>query len=206
MADDFFNRDKFRRPELLLNEFLRKGAQGRFREKDEGVPFLYRALVLAVDVEGGKLENPDAAGSVSHNVNGKKYSVDARTGPKNPPNSIKARILTDGLDKFAADENLRVFWPFFPENIAVPVKPGEHVYVTFEDSHQLHGLWITKVPGHNGVNYAPGKTFYKATEDGQLASKFDDSRGVADSSTEKKYDKDEDAAETKPGNKLSSLF
>src|SRR3990167_1916861 len=185
----------------MLQEFLRKGAQGLFREKNEGVPFLYRAIVVAVDVEGGKLENPDGSGGVKHNVDGKKFDVDARVGPKNPPNSIKARILSDGLDKFSTDENLRVFWPFFPENISIPIKPGEHVYVTFEDSHQLHGLWITKVPGHVGMNYAPGKNFYKAVDQGQLASKFDDTQS---SSEEKKFDKDEDAAETKPGNKLSS--
>lgn len=201
---DYFNRDKFRRPEILLNDFLKKGAQGMFREKDEGVQFLYRALVIAVDVEGSKLENPDGSGELNHEVDGKKYSVPARVGPKNPPNSIKARIITDGLDKFSTDDNLRVFWPFFPENISVPVKPGEHVYVTFEDANFVHGLWITKVPGHVGMNYAPGKKFFKASDSGQLASKFEDTSGG--SSEEKKFDKDEDAAETKPGNKLSSLF
>jgi hypothetical protein len=204
VAQDPLTRDKFRRPELLFQEFLRKGAQGLFKERDEISPFLYRALVLAVDVEGGKLENPDASGGVSHNVNGKKFEVQARLGPKNPPNSIKARILTDGFDKFSTDENLRVFWPFFPENISVPVKPGEHVYVVFEDSHLQHGLWVTKVPGHNGVNYAPGKDYYKPVEEAPLANKFDDTKDV--SSEEKKFDKDTDAAETKPGNKLSSLF
>ncbi len=174
-----------------------------FVERDEHTPFLYRALVVGVDVEGGKLENPDANGGVSHDVDGKKFDVPARSGPKNPQNSIKARILSDGLDKFSTDDNLRVFWPFFPENISVPIKPGEHVYVIFEDSQMQHGLWISKIPGHQGVNYAPGKDFYKPTEGG-LSKKFNDTASVG--SEEKKFDKDTDAAETKPGNKLSSLF
>lgn len=200
-----FDRDKFRRPELLFQEILRKGAQGAYYERDELIPFLHRALVIGVDVVGGLLENPSANGKVEHNVDGKKYDVPARTGPENPPNSIKARIITDGDDKFATDDNLRVFWPFFPENISVPIKPGEHVYVVFEDSEQMHGLWVTKIPGHNGVNYAPGKKFFKPLEANPLASKFPDSAAVS-SPDEKKFDKDSDAAETTPGNKLSSLF
>ena len=204
MAGDPFDREKFRRPELLLKEFLRKGAQGAFKENSDASTFLYRALVLAVDVEGGLLENPKGQGKVSHEVGDKKFDVEARIGPKNPQNSIKARILTDGFDKFANDENLRVFWPFFPENISLPVKPGEHVYVLFEDSHQQHGLWVSKIPGHEGVNYAPGASFYTPTQHAPLANAFDDTRGA--STQEKKFDKDIDAAETKPGNRLSSLF
>lgn len=202
MANNPFNRDRFRRPEVIFQEILRKGAQGAYREKDENIPVLYRATVLAVDTEGGLLENPDANGSVEHTIGNKKLSVKAKIGPKNPPNSIKARIITDGLDKFLNDENLRVFWPFFPDNISVPVKPGEHVYVIFEDTHQQHGLWISKVAGHVGINYAPGQEFYGS--DSSLSQKFDDTKGV--SSDEKKYNKDEDAAETKPGNRLSTLL
>ena len=107
------------------------------------------------------------------------------------------------MDKFATDENLRVFWPFFPESISVPIKPGEHVYVLFEDSQMDHGLWVSKIPGHAGANYAPGKDYFKPSEGG-LSKKFPDTAAV--SSDEKKFDKDTDAAETKPGNKLSSKF
>lgn len=204
MAGDPFDREKFRRPELLFKEFLRKGAQGVFRENTDATTFLYRALVLAVDVEGGLLENPSASGKVTHDINGKQFDVAARLGPKNPQNSIKARILTDGFDKFANDDNLRVFWPFFPENISLPIKPGEHVYVIFEDSQQQHGLWISKIPGHEGVNYAPGASFYTPTQQAPLANMFVDTRSAG--TQDKKFDKDSDAAETKPGNRLSSLF
>jgi len=205
MSSGGFTRDKFRRPELLFQEILRKGAQGMYQERNELIPFLHRALVIGVDVDGGKLENPTANGTVSHKVGDKKFDVPARSGPENPPNSIKARIISDGADKFSLDDDLRVFWPFFPENISVPIKPGEHVYVMFEDSEKLHGLWITKVPGHSGMNYAPGSKFFKPTETTPLASKFPDTASVK-SAEKKKFDKDSDASETTSGNKLSSLF
>lgn len=204
MSQHPLSRDRFRRPELFFQELLRKSAEGKLREKDDLQQFLFRALVIAVDVYGGKLENEKGQGSLSHDVNGKKYSVSARIGPENPPNSIKARILTDGEDKFTTDENLRIFWPFFPENISVPIKPGEHVYVMFEDTQKMHGLWVAKVPGHVGVNYAPGSDFYKQTQSAPLSGMFDDTRSL--NNDEKKFDKDEDAAEIKSGNKLSSLF
>lgn len=205
MASDGFTRDKFRRPEILFQEILRKGAQGAYKEQDENSRFLFRALVLAVDVQGGQLENPDASGGVSHNIDGKKFEVAARLGPLNPPNSVKARVLTDGQDKFLPDERLRVFWPFFPESISVPVKPGEHVYVLFEDTRMQHGLWVAKVPGHSGVNYSPGREHYQPVDPAPLANKFSDAKPAA-AGQQKRFDKDEDAAEARQGNKLSSLF
>lgn len=164
--------ERFLFSERLLADFIRKGVQGRFYERQENVPVFYRATVLAVDVEGGKLENPNAAGNVSHTVNGQTVTVAARSGPENPRNSIKARILTEGLDQFVEDTNLRVYWPFFSDHMAVPVKPGEHVYVVFEDSEFKHGLWINKVPGHEGTNLVVGESMYKANQTGQLALKF----------------------------------
>ena len=197
-------KDKFSRLEIVFDEILRKAAKGVYREHDEGVPFLYRALVVAVDVVGGMLENPDGSGRVSHTIDGKKFEAQARVGPKNPPNSIKARVISDGMDKFSTDENVRVFWPFFPENISVPVKPGEHVYVMFEDTHFQHGLWTSRVSGHVGTNYSPGEDWYRPSNESVLVQKFDDTRNV--SGEEKKFDKDSDSAETKSGKDLVSLF
>lgn len=164
--------ERFLFAERLLSDFLRKGVQGKFLERGENVPLLYRATVLAVDVEGSKLENPNASGNVSHTINGKTVTIAARSGPENPPNSIKARILTNGLDQFTDDDSLRVFWPLFSDHMAVPVKPTEHVYVIFEDEQFKHGLWINKVPGHVGVNLVVGESKYNAQALGQLASKF----------------------------------
>lgn len=202
MTSDF-SRDRFRRPELFFQEVIRKNVVGDREANDN--QFLFRALVVAVDVEGGNLENPDSSGGVEHNVSGKKFNVQARVGPSNPPNSIKARLLTDGFDKFSSDDNLKVFWPFFPENMSIPIKPGEHVYVLFEDASQQHGLWTSKVAGHVGVNYAPGSSFFVEQDGSNLSDKFSDTKGLS-SSNSKKFDTDESAAETKRTDKLSSLF
>ena len=202
---DPFSKDRFWRPERFWDDFIRKGVKGFFVERDESVPFLFRALVIGVDTDGGKLENPDGNGSVTHTLNGQSFDVPARVGPENPPNSIKARVLTDGLDRFFIDEELRVFWPFFPDSLSIPVKPGEHVYVVFEDQDKTHGLWVSKVPGHVGVNYVPGETKYVPPDQGALVDKFPDTSS-ANASGQKPPAKNEDAAETKSGNKLTRRF
>lgn len=199
---DFQDRNGFRRPEIMVEEFLRRGVQGLYRSKEDGVPIIFRALVLAVDPDGGLLENPSGTGSVTHNINGHEFSVPAKVGPKNPPNSLKARVLTDGADKFRRDEDLRVFWPFFPENVSLPVKPGEHVYVLFEDTESQHGLWVTKIPGHVGSNYAPGASFYQPEQRQPLMNRFDDGKDAGKGKTPT----DQDASEMKPGNRLMSLY
>lgn len=149
--------ERFIFPEKLLADVIRKGAQGRYLERHENPTVFYRATVVAVDVEGGRLENPEASGEVVHD--GKKFA--ARHGPRNPQNSVKARILTNGLDQFSGEDSLRVYWPFFGEHAAVPVKPGEHVYVFFEDEDCQHGIWINRVPGHEGANFFKGDSAFK---------------------------------------------
>jgi len=76
---------------------------------------------------------------------------------------VKARVLTDGLDRLVADEDLRVFWPMFPQDqLAMPISPGEHVYVVFEDEGFTHGLWISRVPGQDSANVFIGADSYTA--------------------------------------------
>jgi len=61
---------------------------------------------------------------------------------RSPRDSILARIITDGFDH--RDNSLRVFYPFFPPYLRMPVKPGEQVWVFYENpekSLQL-GYWI----------------------------------------------------------------
>ena len=149
-----------------------------FNERDDNVAFLHRALVIAVDLDGGKLENPTGAGETSNVIDGKTITVKATVGPVNPPNSVKARVMTDGFDQFTGDAGLRVFWPFFPEHISLPIKPGEHTYVIFEGTGYEHGLWVTKVPGHDNVNIFMGSDAYKP-QDPSLSEKFDDTRAAA---------------------------
>jgi hypothetical protein len=195
-----FYRDQFRKPELLLADVVRRGAQGQFRGSDESQTVLYRAAVVAIDVIGGKLENPSGDGKLTHVLNGKSYSVPATAGPENPPNSVKARIITNGFDQFVHDDRLRVFWPLFPEHDAVPIKPGEHVYVMFEDPAFEHGLWFGKVAGNVGINYFAGQDAFRAADAGSLVNKFGDTGSA--SGTDDQLDTDADAAETRPDDTL----
>ena len=121
-----------------------------------------RAVVIAVDVEGGLLQNPNGSGEISFtNRDGQKITVKAIVGVSNPRGSIKARILTDGFDRLIDDDNLRVFWPLFPQDqIGTPITPDEHVYVTFEDEDMTHGLWVSRVPGHESAGSFKGSNSY----------------------------------------------
>lgn len=204
MARSPLSKEKFRRPEIFLSELLKKSAQGFFREIDENNTFLYRAVVVAVDVFGGKLENTRGQGSVEHVINGKSVDTVARIGPDNPRNSIKARILTNGLDQFVGANDLKVFWPFFPEHMSIPIKPGEHVYIIFEDSEFQHGLWLTKIPGHENYNYVTGQSMYSKHSETSLSSKFDNSQSASGDEIEPT---DDDSAEVLvPEEKLTKLF
>jgi len=104
--------------------------------------FLFRALVVEIDTIGGQLSDEGEF--------------------KNPPNSIKARILTK--DRNRDKENLRVFWPLFPYDV-MPIKEGEHVYVIFENNQDEDGgLWISRIPEPNDINnlnFTEGKKKYE---------------------------------------------
>jgi hypothetical protein len=91
----------------------------------------YRAIIIDVDTEGGKLESR----------------------PPNPPNSIRARIYTNGMDANTPDSALTIFYPLFPSHISAPVEINEHVYVMFEDESMSNGVWVTTVPAHRDINY-----------------------------------------------------
>ncbi|MBI2449261.1 hypothetical protein HYV49_03105 [Candidatus Pacearchaeota archaeon] len=85
--------------------------------------FLHRAIVVSIDQLGGALEDK----------------------PKNPKNSIKARIISDASHSMLNNDDLPVFWPLFPFD-TFPLKEGEHVYVIFENEKRDHGLWLTRIP------------------------------------------------------------
>lgn len=198
------HREKFRKPELFFSELLKKGAQGTFAERDDNLRVFYRALVVAVDVHGGRLENETGTGKVTHVINGHSFDSVATLGPSNPRNSVKARLMTDGFDQFIGDDRLRVFWPFFPEHLAIPVKPGEHVYVLFEDENFQHGLWFSKVSGHEGLNRFVGESAYTKSSQGGVSDLFP---GSDVSSSSEELNTDLEAGEVlASGNRLSSLF
>lgn len=173
-------RDQYRKPEALLYELIRKYAAGEISENTVAPTVFYRALVLAVDTVGGQLEceRPNSNNFVEHLMpDGQKQKFEAIVGPKNPVNSIKARILTDGLDQFYGDSKVSVFWPMMQEHNLLPIKPGEHVYVIFEDPNKVHGMWFGKVAGHTGLNYVEGLSQYDEENDGNISQLFPEFAG-----------------------------
>jgi len=74
------------------------------------------------------------------------YLDDLRDAPRN---SILARLITPpskGRNEFG----LHVFMPFFSSHFCLPCKPGEVVWVFFEDPTfpGSTGYWVTRLPAH----------------------------------------------------------
>lgn len=151
--------DWFRRPELILGDLLVRNARG-----EGSARHYHRAVVLAVDLEGGLLQNKDGSGGIDVvDRSGQTRHYDASVGPENPRGSIKARVLTDGLDRLLDDADVRVFWPLLPtDQLAGPVSPGEHVYVVFEGEGTDHGIWVARVSGQDSANSFRGADSYTA--------------------------------------------
>lgn len=158
--------DIYRRPELILADLLQREARGGERQRAQR-----RAVVLAVDPDGGLLQNPAGDGQLAaHLREGGTRTYPAIVGPTNPRWAIKARVLTDGLDRLREDADTRVFWPMFPQDyMGMPISPGEHVYVTFEGEGMEHGLWLVRVPGHDSANSYAGTESYTAPTAPQTA-------------------------------------
>ena len=143
------------KPQRVLGNIINDYITGRLDSNN----FLYRVLVVKVDYVGGKLEGPD--------------SETRKNEPSNPKNSIQARIVTDGIDRATPEEDLPVFWPFFPFD-GMPIKEGEHAYVVFEDnSNKSHGLWLTRIPENNKIdqlNLVPGDKKYQENDANDTSS------------------------------------
>lgn len=165
------NVETLRRPEIFLAELLRKAARGHLLDVERNVPVLYRAAVVAVDPVGGRLENPEGGGSVRGIDSGRPREFVATVGPANPPNSVRARVIVGGFDQFLGSDDLRTFWPIFPnDHISVPIKPGEHVYAIFEDRDFEHGLWLCRVSGHVGANVVLGASRFSGPDTDAMAA------------------------------------
>jgi len=62
-----------------------------------------------------------------------------------PRDSILGRIITGGQD--LSDSTPRIFYPFTPPHMRPPVKPGEHVWVLYEDPANMNekGYWLWRI-------------------------------------------------------------
>lgn len=118
--------DDLLHPERVLFRLLQDYANGLLQNRPNSS--FFRARVEAVDHEGGQLEST----------------------PPNPPNSVRARIYTSGMDFNLPSDVLTIFYPL--GNLR-PVMAGEHVIVTFEDVHQTSGYWMGVLPQRYDVNY-----------------------------------------------------
>lgn len=188
--------DWYRRPEMILSDLLGREARGERPERH-----YRRASVLAVDLEGGLLQNPAGSGDItSVDRTGKRRAYKALSGPANPRGAIKARVLTDGLDRLLEDSDLRIFWPMFPtDQVGIPVSPGEHVYVMFEDEHLTHGLWVARVAGHDSANSFQGSDSYTEPSNQQSAMDFFEPN-------EPEYPRDDAHAGLAPTSDATSFF
>ncbi len=178
----------YKRPELVLARLVSDAARG-----PEPTRNVRRALVLAVDQEGGMLENPAGSGTFASSWPGVKTKIlRAQVGPANPRGSIKARVLTDGLDRLRTDDEVRVFWPMFPpDQLGMPVSPGEHVYVMFEGDGMSNGFWLSRVPGHEGAgSYTGNRSYVAPSAPGSAMDNFEENPGT--------YPKDEAHASLAP--------
>lgn len=146
--------ERFRRPEIILQELLRKYSKGQISDNPLSSRLFLRAVVLAVDNVGGKLSNPSGQGSITSGGN----TYDALVGPTNPPGSIKAKLISKGLDRFFEEKESKIFWPFFPtDHLSLPIKPEEHVFIMFEDDYLEHGFWFCRVSGQDDPNFFKGQ-------------------------------------------------
>lgn len=135
-------------------------------------PAYYRAVVVDV------LYDPD--GLTTEDKTRLKQSI---TNPEvvdvAPPNSIVARLITDGHDLTSPTPS--IVFPFFSSHFQLPVQPGEQVTVVFDDFSRQGstlGRWISRVHEFSqveDVNYTHGDRRFDPSLF-QVAS-----RGTADS-------------------------
>lgn len=116
-----------------------------------------------------------------------------------PRNSIIAQRVLDGSAP-ASDPPMFLF-PFFPSHLALPVKPGEHVWVMFEHPDARYtemGYWMTRIsePGFiDDVNHTHSprqfdKSFVpgnKAKFSGESEPIYEFRNGIVDQSQKQRY-------------------
>jgi len=128
------------------NRILEKLISSYINGDLEDYTVFYVAAVIDIDTKGGAFKDEPLP---------------------NPRNSIRARVITDSMDKYTSEEDLPVFWPMFPYD-RMPIKKGEHAWVVFSDPEQTHGLWLTRIAEPHGIhdtNYTPGKKRFFENKD-----------------------------------------
>jgi hypothetical protein len=108
-------------------------------------PTLSRAVVVDVIINPETLTQEER-NQIKDSISNREF-VDEM-----PPNSIIAKIISDGISELNSLPSL--FYPFFQSHFSLPVIPGEHVFIIFEDivgSGISLGRWFTRVHENNKV-------------------------------------------------------
>jgi hypothetical protein len=151
-----FYKQQILHPEVIGVQMQADYAQDNFVRRNEySSPFM-KAQVISVDLEGGKLENPNGEGEcdATNPITKQVYKIKAGISrKKNPARSIRAKLLTGHFDAGMSDSALRIYYPTKSSEDPVPL---EYVYVFFEDSNKTHGIWIDCPDTGQGENFAEG--------------------------------------------------
>jgi len=125
-----------------------------------------RALVSDV------LDNPVEKKSTRQTISEYAGKIAGDENLKNiPRNSLAVKILSNAESKTnGSDSGEVICYPFFSSHISMPIKPGEEVWVMFEEydppSRSAIGYWISRVHGPRhveDVNYAYSRRSYKTS-------------------------------------------
>lgn len=113
-------------------------------------PSMYRAIAVEVLSNRFVLDD-DSIASLSS-----AYDVSQSDLALAPINSIIGRVITRGRDHF--NKTHGVFFPLLSPHVSLPVKPGEQVWIVYEDPYASTdvGYWISRIHGPmhvDDVNY-----------------------------------------------------
>lgn len=126
-----------------------------------------------------------------------------------PRNAIIAKRIQTNTS--AAGEEAMVLYPFFSSHLALPISPGEHVWVMFEDPSGTKndlGYWMSRIataefvedPNHTHQHRLNDPSFFPSTKDafdGTQQAKYEFRNGAVSQEGDERYTVPETA--TAPG-------
>ena len=145
----------------ILDSSYNTDNETRDIQTSSAFPVFFRAVVVDV------LSDPEALSDeekeeLKNNLSN-PFFID-----KAPKNSILSRIISGGLDHI--DSSIQVLYPFFPPHLSLPVKPGEQVWVFFEEPNASFdlGYWISRPSEQihiDDINFTHGDRKYQNDEE-----------------------------------------
>lgn len=130
-------------------------------------PLLQRAVVVEVFGDPGSLTEEQKQ-SIAERVSNPEY-VDVL-----PTNSVLARLVNDSAD--LGNPVSTILFPFFSSYLQLPIAPGEHVNVVYDDpsrSGTIVGYWLTRTSEQRtveDVNYNVSDRRFDSRYNPQLIS------------------------------------